>query len=173
MKRAHGFIQDRLEIKILILFVLRRLQEPVCLDVLTELSLCDDAISYFDYIDCVSELIRTEHIQVKDKKYSITDKGIRNGEITENSLPFTVRMHIEKAAFAYRSKQDRNSMIQTAHTPTDDGNCTVTLSLSDGIGEIASLNLMAVNEHQALALESGFRKNAESIYNSLIGMILK
>ena len=81
-------------------------------------------------------------------------------------------MKVENSAFEHRRKQGRNAMIQTNHSTNADGSCSVTLSLSDGIGEIVSMQLFAVNEHQALVLEKGFRENAESVYNRLIDVIL-
>ena len=173
MKRSFGYIRDKLEIKVLILFIMRRIQEPTSPDELTELALHDDGISYFDFMECVTELVKTEHLLYEDNEYSITDKGARNGEITEKSLPFILRTHMEKAIFEYRSRKNRNTMINTLHTINPDGNCKVTLSLSDGIGEILSMEMLAVNERQALALEKGFRKNAEGIYNTLIETILR
>ena len=56
MKRQFGFIHEKLEIKILILFILRHMSEPISFDVLTELTMCDDGIGYFDYMECVAEL---------------------------------------------------------------------------------------------------------------------
>ena len=172
MKSTFGFIWGKLEIKILMLFIMRRLQEPVSFDELSELTLCDDDISYFDYMECIAELIKTEHIALADDKYSLTGKGMRNGEITEKSVPFAVKMYIENTTFIHRSKQNRNDMIKTYHKINPAGNCTVELSLSDGFVEVVSMELFALNEKQALALEKGFRKNAESIYNSLIEKIL-
>ena len=139
---------------------------------LTELTMCDDGIGYFDYMECVAELAKTEHIRLKDGKYSLTDKGMRNGGILEDNLPQNVRMHVEDSTFAMRSELSRNFMIKTYHTKKPDGSCKVTLLLSDGVEEVVSIEMFAVNEHQARALKKGFRNNAESIYNSLVGMIL-
>ena len=173
MEAYYGFIREKLEIKILILFILRRLPEPISLEELTELTMCDGGISYFDFMECVAELVKTEHLQLEDDKYHLTEKGARNGETTENSLPITVRTHVENTTFAKRSKHNRNAMIKTHHAIDPRGNCTVSLSLTDGIGEVVSIELFAVSDKQALALERGFRKNAESIYNALIEMILE
>jgi hypothetical protein len=63
-------------------------------------------------------------------------------------------------------------MINTTHVKNEDDSCTVTMSLSDGLGEIASIDLYAVSEEQALLMEKGFQKKAEIIYNELIKMIL-
>ena len=41
-----GFIQDKLEIKFLILYIAARVEEPVPFDTILDLTLCDDAIDY-------------------------------------------------------------------------------------------------------------------------------
>jgi len=134
--------------------------------------MCDDGISYFDYTDCLAELVKTDHIRSEGGKYSLTAKGARNGGITENSLPYSVRAKVENSTALYRAAQSRNAMIKTSHTTNLDGSCTVSLALSDGVGDIVSMELFAANEKQAIGLEDGFRKSAESIYNALIGMII-
>jgi len=172
MKKGYGDIHEILEIKILILFILQRLPGPIPLEALTELTMCDDGIGYFDYMGCLSDLVKTEHLQFKDSMYHLTEKGARNGKITENSLPLKVRLDVENSVSDYVGKQFRNEMIQTSHSTNQDGSCKVRLSLGDGLGEIINMGMFAVSEKQALELENGFRKNAESIYNSLIGLIL-
>jgi hypothetical protein len=144
------------------------------METLTELTMCDDGINYFDFASCVAELAETEHLRINDAgKYSLTDKGRRNGEITENNLPYSVRMKAEESCAVLRADMSRNALIKTVHKNNGDGSVTVTLALSDGIGEIASIKLFAASEDQALDLEKGFRKNAEKIYNELIKLILE
>jgi len=173
MRRNNDYIYEIIEIKILILFILRRLPEPVSLDELIELTMCDEGISYFDVVESIVDLVRTGHVQQKDDMYSITEKGVQNSKITEKGMPLSIRAQSDKVAFEKRSRQIRNAMIETFHTMNSDGNYEVMLSMSDGVGKIFSMDMFAVNEQQALSLESGFRKKAEAIYNTLIGMILK
>jgi hypothetical protein len=172
MKRRIGFIHEQLEIKILILFILRRLPRAITIDALAELVLCDDGINYFDFIACVESLLKTEHIILQDGKYKVTDKGARNGEITEERLPFTVRQVAENTVVTVRTSQNRDAMIKTSKSFNEDGTLTVLLSLSDGLGEITKIELHAVNEHQANEFINGFRKNAEKTYNAMIRTIL-
>ena len=172
MKGNFGFIHEKIEIKVLILFILRRLAEPIAFDELAELTMCDDGISYFVFADCVAELVKTEHVKLEDNMYSVTEKGERNGWITENSLPYSVRTKAEDSASALRAAQNRNAMIRTSHSDNPEGGCTVKLSLSDGVGDILSLELFSANERQSRDLENGFRKNAEGIYHAIIEMIL-
>ena len=69
-----GFIQDELEIKFLILYIAARVIEPVPFDTILDLTLCDDAIDYFDFSDCLTDLVRTEHLTLSDDGlYFITE----------------------------------------------------------------------------------------------------
>ena len=84
-----GFIHDKLDIKILILYILRRLPDRVDENTLADLVLCDDGISYFDYTDCIADLVANDHVTEEDSYYRITEKGSKNCEMIESSLPYT------------------------------------------------------------------------------------
>ena len=172
MKHRYGFIHEEFEIKVLILYILRRLTAPVPIDILAELMLCDDGFSYFDFMECINELVSTDHIIFENDMYVITEKGIRNGETTENRLPPSVRKIASDAAATVRSSQHRNSMIKTLHKMNDDGTCMVLLSMSDGLGDVIKIELYNMSEKQAMKLENGFHKNAEKAYSTLINTIL-
>lgn len=171
MDERFGFIRDKIDIKILILFVLRRLPESVDLPTLAELVICDDGIGYFDFAECVSELIDTGHIYYSDEKYSITEKGRRNGEITESSLPYSVRIKAEKNANIQSQHQKRNALINTSHEYKNRIGYTVNLALSDGISNVISMDLTVGSEAQAIYIENKFRKNAENIYSTILEIL--
>jgi len=173
MPANFGFIHEQIEVKVLILFIMRRLSEPVDLDVLMGLTLCDDGISYFDVTECIANLIETKHIVLENDKYSLTPKGKRNGEILEKNLPYSVRTRAEAATLLARAKVNRDAMINTHSIANDDGGYTVDLSLSDGVGNIISIELYTANEKQAGELERGFRKGAEKIYQAIIKMLVE
>jgi len=173
MPESFGFIHERVEIKVLILFIMRRLSEPVTPDVLVGLTLCDDAIGYFDVMECISMLVETKHMHLENGKYSLTKKGERNGEILEKNLPLSVRKRAEDATALIRANLSRDAMIKTKSSAGDNGEYKVSLSLSDGVGDIISMDLVTVNEGQAKALEKGFKKNAEKIYHAIIAMLVE
>ena len=58
-----GFIHEKMDIKILILFVLNLLPAPVDSLTLSELVFCDDGIGYFDYSDCLAELVEYHKVR--------------------------------------------------------------------------------------------------------------
>lgn len=162
-----GFIHDKLDIKILILYVLRRLPAPIDPERLADLVLIDGGIGYFDYKECLSELIDTAHVDETDEGCIITAKGSRNCEIVENDLPYSVRTKAEKVTNPVAEEMRRSSMILANHEVTDNG-VTVYLAVSDGIGNIFDLKILAASEEQAQRIERNFKKNAEAYYNRFI-----
>jgi len=135
--------------------------------------MCDESISYFDVTECITKLVKTKHLNFSDNKYSLTAKGLRNGEILEKDLPFSVRTKAEEATAHISAAQNRNSLIKTNCSPNTNGGFNVQLSMSDGIGDILSLDLYVASMDQADRVEKGFRKNAEKIYHAIIEVITK
>jgi len=160
----YGFIREKLDIKVLILFILKRLPGPVNQPMLTELTLIDNATNYFDYIECLTELENTGHIILADGKYSITPKGLRDGTEMEDRIAYTVRMKAEAGIERASKILAREALIGTSHMTKPEGGISVSLSLADGLGEMLHIDILAGSEEQAKDMENRFRRNAESLY---------
>ena len=168
----YGFIRQKLDIKILILYILKRLPAPVSQNMLTELTIIDNATNYFDYIECLTELEEKDLIiTTEEDKYLITPKGIRTGEEMESSLPYTIRVKAASGAERASKILAREAMIKTSHKEKPEGGFTVSLSLSDGLGEMMHLDILAGSDAQAKEMEQRFRKNAESLYLRIAGIL--
>ncbi len=168
----HGFIHEKLDIKILILYILRRLPGEVDPHTLAELCQCDEGVGYFDYSDCLAELVETEHITETASGYTITEKGIRNADTVESSLPYSVRRKASKLVAPIEEKMRRAAMITAKHTVNEEG-CFVELALSDGKGEIMKLSFLCADEAQAQNIEKNFRRDAENYYLKIAELLSK
>lgn len=168
-----GFIHDKLDIKILILYILRRLPGTIGTQALAELVLCDDGISYFDYADCLSDLAETGQVEETSSGYRISEAGDRNCSIIENSLPYTVRKKADRALAPVASDMRRSAMISASSVTNESGSVTVELSMSDGLGEVVSLRILAPDEEKAGAMQAAFKKDAEGIYNEIMQILLR
>ena len=165
-----GFIHEKLDIKILILFILRRLPGTVDPETLLELCQVDSGIGYFDYSDCLSELTETGHVEQNGEGYTITEKGKRNADAVESSLPYSVRVKALKLIAPVEERMRRAAMITARHETGRDG-CFVELAMSDGKGEIIHLKLLCSGEEQAQQIEKHFRKDAESYYQKIAALL--
>ena len=166
-----GFIHEKLDIKILILYILRRLPGEVEPTTLGDLcAQCDDGIGYFDYSDCLAELVETGHITRTETGYTITEKGQRNADAVESSLPYSVRTKAQKLLEPVAERLRRAAMITARHA-MEDGCCFVELAMSDGEGEIIHLRLLVADEEQARRVEKNFRKGAEGYYHKVVELL--
>lgn len=167
-----GFIHDELDTKVLILYVLRRLPARIDAESLAELVLIDGGINYFDYKQCLYELIERANVDETSQGCQITAKGSHNCDILADGLPYSVRMKADKVTAPVVEKMRREAMILANHEPCA-GGVTVYLALSDDVGNIFDLKILAANEEQAVKIERSFRKNAEDYYNRFIMELLE
>ena len=91
-----GFIQNELDLKLLVLYIMARAAAPITFLQLLDLALCDAGVDYFSLTEAVNHLVETEHLAQEGDLYSITDKGRRNSEICESSLPYSIRMRCDE-----------------------------------------------------------------------------
>ena len=164
--QRHGFIHDMMDVKVLILFVTARTNYPMTTQEIYEICYQDECLSYFDVCTAIPEMVASGHLkQVDEEHYEITPKGKEDGEITEDSIAFTVRQRAENAVARFNRQLRRNSFIKTHILPRESGECSVVLSLDDEQSNLMTLELVAPNQRQAVRLSKSFEKKAEIIYN--------
>ena len=169
---GRGFIHDKLEIKFLILYIAARVIEPVPFDTVLDLTMCDDAIDYFDFSECLNDLVKTGHLTLsEDGLYAITDKGIRNSQICESSLPLSVRQRSDRNIAAYNKAALRRAQVQSHVTERPNGTYTVTLALRDDVDQLMELQLMVADRPTADALAQRFQREPERLYAQLTGLL--
>ncbi len=167
-----GFIHDKLEIKFLILYITARVIEPIPFDTVWDLAMCDEGVDYFDFAECLSDLVRTEHLTLSaDGLYAITDKGLRNSRICESSLPYSVRLRTDKNVAEYNRRLLRRNQVQSQVIPRENGSYVVELQLRDDVDSILHLELTAATEAMARDLADRFRKDPEGIYTRLLSAL--
>ena len=166
-----GFITDKLEIKLLILYIASRLVGPAPFEVMQDLSMCDEGVDYFDFSECLADLVRTEHLTLdEDNRYSVTEKGRMNCAACETMLPYSVRMHVEKNIVSHNEQIKRRNLVGARVQPRPQGGYTVTLTLSDELDQLLKMELMITREDMAKDLQRRFQTNAESLYSKILSV---
>ena len=161
-----GFIHDMMDVKVLILYVMTRVNYPVTVQQIYELCYQDDCLSYFDVCTAVPEMVKSLHLSpLENDCYEITEKGKADGALTQDSIAFSVRQRAENAVSRFNRQIRRSSFVKTQVIPRDNGDYSVIMALDDEMGNLMTLELMAPNQRQAVRLGRLFEKKAEIIYN--------
>lgn len=166
-----GFIHEKMDIKILILYVLEQLPAPVDALTLSELVFCDDGIGYFDYSDCLAELVETGQITEENNAYAITDAGRHNVEAVGDSIPYSVRSKARRVTEPLAERMRRAAMIKAQHHAQADGTILVELGVTDGVSDLLDMTIMSPNEEMAVTMEQTFRSHAERIYHEVVRIL--
>ena len=171
---GRGFIHDKLEIKFLILYIAARVIEPIPFDTVLDLTMCDDGVGYFDFSECLRDLVDTGHLTLSDAGlYAITDKGLRNSQICESSIPYSVRLRCDKNLTAWNRKLRRKNQVKTSVDQRSNGTFTVRMSLDDDMGNVMDLRLMTVRQDIAKLLADRFQKEPERIYSQIMKLLME
>lgn len=161
-----GFIHDMMDVKVLILYVMSRVNYPVTVQQIYELCYQDECLSYFDVCTAVPEMVKSLHLNpLENDCYEITEKGKADGALTQDSIAFSVRQRAENAVSRFNRQIRRSSFVKTQVIPRDNGDYSVIMALDDEMGNLMTLELMAPNQRQAVRLGRLFEKKAEIIYN--------
>ena len=168
-----GFIHDMVDVKVLILYVAARSHYPMTNQEIYELCYQDDCLSYFDVCTAIPEMVRSGHLkEVEEGKFQITDKGRQDGELTADSIAFTVKQRAENAVARYNRQIRRSSFVKTQVIPRESGDFSVIMALDDELGNLMTLELVAPDQRQAVRLSRLFEKRAEMVYNLTMSALL-
>ena len=168
-----GFIHDMLDVKVLILFVMSRVNYPVDQQQIYELCYQADCLSYFDVCTAIPQMVESNHLQETESGlYAITDKGRSDGALTEDSIAYTVKQRAENAVSRFNRQIRRSSFVKTQILPRESGDFSVIMALDDELGNLMTLELVAPNQRQAVRLGKLFEKKAEAVYNLTMAELL-
>ena len=158
-----GFIQNEMDLKLLVLYIMDRAVAPI-----TFLQLLDLALT-----EAVNHLTETEHLSLNGELYSITEKGRRNIEICQSSLPYSVRLRCDENLVKLNDALMRQAQVQTGLQPNEDGTCTVRLYLADEAGPLMELKLISPSLAQGQTLTSKFQQSPEAIYHEIMALLVR
>lgn len=168
-----GFIHDMMDVKVLILYVAARSNYPMSTQELYEVCYVDDGVSYFDVCTAIPEMVSSGHLeQLSDGKYRITAKGRQDGELTADSIAYTVKQKAENTVAKFNRQLRRSSFVKTQVIPRENGDMSVIMTLDDDMGNLMTLQLMAPDQRQAVRLSRMFEKKAEMLYTLTMSELL-
>lgn len=173
MEQQHGFIQDMLDVKVLILFVAANAIYPLSLQKIYELCYQDDKLSYFDVSIAVPQMVESGHLaEPEEGQFVITDKGREAEEVTRDAIAYPVMQRARAAVERFNRDVRRDSLVRTEIIPRESGDFSVVMGLDDEISNLMTLELVAPTQQQARALGKVFHKKAEKLFKIIMTELL-
>ncbi len=168
-----GFIQDMLDVKLLVLYIMARVMYPVDLQKIYELAFQDDRLSYIDLAQAVPQMVETGHLEeVEGDRFVITQKGRDACAVTEDAIAYPVMQRAQAAIDNFNRTVRRSGFVKTHVLRREDGEYCVQLSLNDEVSDLLKMELMAPSQKHAVRLANAFSENAEGIYRIIMDQLL-
>lgn len=168
-----GFIQDMLDVKILVLYIMNRVAYPVTMQKIYDLVFQDDKLSYFDLAQAIPQMVESGHIELIDtENYVITQRGREASSITEDSIAYPVMLRAQAAVEQFNRTIRRSSFVQSSVEKVEEHNYTVHMSLKDDRGDILGLQIAAPSQKFAHRLAKAFSERAEVVYRCIMDQLL-
>ena len=166
-----GFIHDKLDIKLLVLYILDRAAAPIDFATLTDLAMCDSGVDYFRFAEAVAELTGSGHLDREGEFYAATDKGRRACSAGESSLSPVIRQRCDRRLAPLNQALKRKAQVRAQVNEQSQG-FDVCLSMDDDKGSLFSLTLLAPTREDAQHIADGFLEHPDRVYNALLGVLL-
>ena len=160
----HGFINDMLDVKLLIMYITNRLLYPADTQTLYELCLQDDKLSYFDVMQALPQMVASGHLEEQDGGFVITEKGREAAEITKESLAFPVIQRAERAVERFNREVRRDSFVRTEVLDRPNGEALAVMHLDDKMGPLLTIEYTCPSSRQAAFLTKSFPAKADKLY---------
>lgn len=168
-----GFIQDDLDLKLLVLYIMDRAAGPITFLQLFELALCDAGVDYFSLAQAVDHMVATGQLTKEEDRYAITEKGRRNSQICEGGLPRSVRRHCDDNLIQVNAALRRESQVRARIMDREDGTATLCLSLEDDSSPLLHLALLSPGREQAERWAEAFQSDPSALYMNVIKLLDK
>ena len=162
-----GFIQGKLEIKLLILYILARGEEALDMDTLTDVAMCDSGVSYFDFTSALAELVQSLHVERRGNLFYITEQGRENGGIMEDQLPYSVKMRCDVKLTEINERFREAKRVHAEMIRLDDGSWRVSLALDGEEENLFSLSLTLPLQEDAKKLIQRFKADPQKFLRQL------
>lgn len=160
----HGFINDMLDVKILILYITDKLLFPADTQTIYELCLQDDKLSYFDVMQALPQMVESGHLSLEKDGYVITDKGRDTAAITKDSLAFPVMQRANRAIERFNREIRRESFTRTEVLEQPNGDALAVMHLDDELGALITIEYTCTSPRQAAFLTKAFPAKADKLY---------
>lgn len=164
------------DVKVLLCYLLYKLNCPVTEAQLYEIVLDSEVINYFFYTEAMESLLKNGSVRKLSRDgeayIELEEKGRFGADYFNESIPYYFRKKLLKAALCYFAKLRRESEADIDIVPTDNG-CEVNCTIRDTDFALMKLSLYAPDEDQAKLIKEKILLDPTGFYSMIIGFALE
>lgn len=163
------------ENKVLILYILNSVKEPLTNTNLYKIVLAVVDMNYFYFQQFLLDLISNDyvmHYQNEDNTlYQITDKGIQTLELTEDILPGIIKLQVDTNLKGAIEEANDESSIIAEYTPKNENYYNITCKIVEKNETIFEIKSFAGSREQAKQIVDNWKSYAIQIYPKMIEIL--
>lgn len=158
-------------VKILLCYILEKLNRPVTEEQLRLISEDSGVINYFYYSDALSELTQNGSVISDKGSINLTEKGKLGSEYFNRYIPLVFRKKLLKAAFNFFISVQNEEMCSCNVSEIENG-CKVSFVLSDGGRELINMSFFAPDMSQGELIAEKIKSNPTGAYKKILSFLL-
>ncbi len=165
------------ENKVLILYILNKLNEPITNDALLRLVLSVMDMNYFYFQQFLLDLLENKYITCFEQEgknvYLITEKGKETLKLTSNILPGIIKLKVDTSFKNELSSVAEEESITAEFTPRSENDYTVTCKINENNSCIFEVSVFAGSREEAKKIVDNWKENAYRIYPEILNSLNK
>lgn len=162
-----GMLQNKNDVKLLIIYVMRAIDRPVSEEQLGDCIMGTGSANYFDYTEAFDELLRFGQVQKESGLYTLTSLGLETIELLEKQLPLSVRKSATNnaALIVFEIKKAEETSCEII----EDGDGYLFHCLAHDHGEVQfDISIRCYTKFQAELMRAKFKKDPFAVFRSVI-----
>ena len=161
--------------KLLILYILQKINHPVSYKELLELVISISDMNYFDFQQFLQDLLDDKfilkYIQNDDEIIELTEEGKNALELTIDMLPGIIKLKVDSSFKEEYNKIKDEFSVYARYTPITETNFMVNCKIIENSQTIFNLETFADSREQAKQIVNNWNKNAEKIYPEILKIL--
>lgn len=164
------------ENKVLILYLLNKLQDGIKSDNLYKIVSSANNINYFYFQELLTDLIESKFVgsftNDEDTIIKITSDGQNALSLTKSLLPGILKLKADNVFKEEISNIAEESSIITEYIPKDEKNYTVKCRIVEKNETIFEVSTFAGSRDRAKQISDNWKNNANNIYPQIMNLLL-
>ncbi len=167
--------EELAESKVLILYILSKIEKPITNSELYELVESIEEMNYFYYqqflIDLKENKYLLEYEQEKQKYHIITKNGKETVRLTIDMLPGAIKDKVDETLKGTIKKIENEEAVYADFYPSKEDEIMIKCGIKESNKKVFEVEVFSSSRENAIKIIENWKKNATTIYPKIIEML--